>query len=139
MRQVTDMESGEVFEALDSDLVGTEVYDYGTFRRAAMAVSREHRKAISEAEMTGKALAVAEADYHRHLAGSVAWLKAEHGSTIAETLAKGQPEVKDAKEERDVAAAHDRAAMERIRLCRDDRAVLLTMGAWSRQAGGWGE
>jgi predicted ATPase len=111
-------------------------YDYAGFRRAAQTISREHRDAINAGERAGKALAVAESEYHKHLAITVSRLRPE-GATVAETLAKGEPMVRQAKEERDQAAAIDRAAMERIRLCRDDRAVLLAMGAWSRQVNGW--
>jgi hypothetical protein len=139
MRTLADPDTGEVYEVLDHDLTGSEPYDYPQFRRAAMTVSREHRKAITDAELAGKALAGAEGAYHKQLAVAVGTLKVAHGSTIAETLAKGVDSVKAAKEARDEAAARDRAAMERVRLCRDDRAVLLTMGAWSRQAGDWNE
>lgn len=139
MRQVADIETGEIMEALDSDLVGAEPYSYDTFRRMSMTVSREHRKTIKEAKETGEALAEAEAEYHKQLALAVIKLKPEHGSTIAETLAKGEHEVQVAKEARDVASANDRAAMERIRLCRDDRNVAAALGYWSREAGaeGW--
>lgn len=137
MKPLLDPETGELYEALDSDLVGSEPYDYASFRRAAMTVSREHRAAIAEAQGAGNTLAHAEGEYHRELAMAVGRLKGEHGATIAETLAKGESPVRQAKEARDAAGAREKAAMERIRLCRDDRAVLLTMGAWSRQMGPW--
>lgn len=114
----------------------TEPYDYDQFRRKAQAVSAEHQQAIDASEQTGKDLAHAEAEYHKQLAIAVGRLKPQ-GATVAETLAKGCPEVVSAKESRDQCAAIDRAAMERIRLCRDDRAVLLTLGAWSRAAEAW--
>lgn len=134
MRTLVDPDSGEIYEILDDALVGAEPYDYAAFRRAAMTVSREHRKAIGEAEAAGRALAAREAEYHRELALAVGAMKPLHGATIAETLAKGEGNVRTAKEARDAAGARERASMERVRLCRDDRAVLLTMGAWSRAA-----
>lgn len=139
MRQVADCETGDIFEALDSDLVGAEPYDYASFRRMSMTVSRQHRTAISESARTGEDLARAEAAYHKALAIAVARLKPIHGSTIAETLAKGEDTVQEAKEDRDVCSAKDRAAMETIRLVRADRDAAQSMGYWSREAGadGW--
>jgi hypothetical protein len=139
MRQVADTATGEILEVLDADLVGSEPYDYASFRRMSTTVSREHRATIAETEQTGEALAAAEADYHKQLAVVVARLKVVHGATIAETLAKGEDRVKEAKEARDIAAAKDRAAMERVRLCRADRDAAQAMGYWSREADsdGW--
>lgn len=139
MRQVADTETGEIMEVLDADLVGAEPYDYSSFRHMSMTVSREHRATIAETEETGEGLAKAEAEYHKQLAIAVARLKPIHGATIAETLAKGEKPVVEAKEARDVAAAKDRAAMERVRLCRADRDAAQAMGYWSRESGaeGW--
>ena len=139
MRQLVDPVTGEAFEVLDADLVASEPYDYSSFRRMSMTVSREHRAAIKTTENTGKALARAEAQYHKQLALAVSTLKAEHGATIAEALAKGESRVQIAKEARDCAAAEDRAAMETVRLCRHDRDAAQAMGFWSREAGaeGW--
>lgn len=139
MRQVADTETGEIMEVLDADIVGAEPYDYSSFRRMSMTVSREHRATIAETEATGTSLAKAEAEYHKQLALAVARLKPDHGATVAETLAKGEKPVVKAKEDRDIAAAKDRAAMERVRLCRADRDAAQAMGYWSRESGaeGW--
>lgn len=140
MRIAVDEETGEVYEIVDnSELVGDEPYAYGQFRRAQMASSRQQREAITAYSQAGINLARAERDYHRELAIAVGRLKAQHGATVAETLAKGDEKVSDAKDARDACVALERAAMERIRLCRDDRSALLVMGAWSRQANadGW--
>jgi len=138
MRIVVDPETGEQYEVLDDQLVGAEPYDYAGFRRMSMTVSREHRAAINAAEASGKKLAKATKEYRKQLALAVGRLKPQ-GATVAEVLAKGTDAVLEAKEEMDSAAAEDRAAMERIRLCRDDRGNALTMGAWSREANsdGW--
>jgi hypothetical protein len=138
---LVDPVSGEQVEVLDEATLLSEAnpYDFASYKRMTMSVSTEHRQAIMASESSGKALASAEAQYHKALAIAVGRLKAQHGSTIAETLAKGEETVTAAKEARDSAAAVDRAAMERVRLCRDDRAAALTMGAWSRESGaeGW--
>lgn len=107
-------------------------YDFDEFRRLSQQVGKEHRDAIDAAEDSGRQLAKADAEYHRALAVEVAGCKQEFGATVAETMAKGSSRVREAKEARDAAAARDRAAMERIRLARDDRASLLTLGAWSK-------
>lgn len=112
-------------------------YSIDEFKAAANRVTGEHREAVDASEGTGEALARAERKYHRELAIQVAMAKQEFGATVAETMAKGHSGVLDAKEERDIAAVKDRAAMERIRLCRDDRQVLLTAGAWSRSQEAW--
>jgi len=99
---------------------------------SARTIGQEHRDAISESEDIGRLLAKADADYHRKLAVQVAMAKHEFGATVAETMAKGHSEVVEAKEQRDIAAARDRAIMERIRLSRDDRQALLSIAGWSR-------
>lgn len=139
MRVLQDPATGELVEIFDDEAVQDEgkAYSYTEFRRAALSMSKEHRGAVNESDEAGKALAAAEADYHRKLAVAVVRAKQEHGATVAETLAKGDEEVALAKDKRDAEAARDRAAMERVRLCRDDRAILLTMGAWSRASEQW--
>jgi hypothetical protein len=137
---VTDTETGELFEVLDADLISdSEPYDYAGFRRMCMTISAQHRKAIADSRQTGVALARAEAEYHRQLAITIPRMKAEHGATGAEALAKGEPDVKAAKEARDIAAAVDRAAMETVRLVRSDRDAAQAMGYWSRESAsaGW--
>jgi hypothetical protein len=139
MRQVADIETGDIYEALDSDLVGGEPYDYAGFRRMSMAVSRQHRSAIRAAKDAGITLARAKAEYHRQVALAIPGMKAEHGATIAEQMAKGEPDVKEAKEAMDIAEANERAAMETVRLVRSDRDAAQAMGYWSRESAsaGW--
>lgn len=140
MRIVIDPETGEQYEVLDNDLIGAEPYDYGQYRRMTMTISREHRKAIKAAKEAGNAVGVATSNYHRELALTIPRMKVEHGSaTLAEQLAKGEETVRQAKEQLIVAEANERAAMETVRMIRDDRSSALTMGAWSREANadGW--
>lgn len=99
---------------------------------SARAIGGEHRKAIADSERIARTLAHADKDYHKHLAVQIAMAKHEFGATVAETLAKGHSDVLEAKERRDIAAAEDRATMERIRLARDDRQALLSIAGWSR-------
>lgn len=139
MRQVADIVTGEIYEAADADLVGSEPYDYASFRRMSMTVSRQHRTAIQAAKDSGIALARAKAEYHRQVALAIPGMKAEHGATIAEQMAKGEPVVQGAKEEMDIAEAEDRSAMETVRLVRSDREAAQSLGYWSREANadGW--
>lgn len=139
MRQVADIETGEIYEALDADLVDVEPYDYASFRRMSMTVSRQHRSAIRAAKDAGVTLARAKAAYHRQVALAIPGMKAEHGATIAEQMAKGEPDVQEAKEAMDIAEANERAAMETVRLVRSDREAAQSLGYWSREADadGW--
>jgi Xaa-Pro aminopeptidase len=54
-------------------------------------------------------------------------------------MAKGEPDVKEAKEAMDIAEANERAAMETVRLVRSDRDAAQAMGYWSRESAsaGW--
>ena len=107
--------------------------DLHQFERSARTIGGEHRKAIDDSETSARDLSRAEGEYHKALAVETAMAKQEFGSaTMAETMAKGSPRVTNAKLERDVAAAKDRAAMERVRLSRDDRQALLSIAGWSR-------
>lgn len=139
MRQVADIETGEIYEAADSDLVGSEPYDYASFRRMSMTVSRQHRSAIQAAKDSGIILARAKTEYHRQVALAIPGMKAEHGATVAEQMAKGELAVSEAKEAMDIAEANDRSAMETVRLVRSDRDAAQSLGYWSREADadGW--
>ena len=106
--------------------------DLEGLERSARDIAGEHRAAINESESIATKLAKADAVYHRELATQIALAKMEHGSTVAETLAKGTTEVTEAKEARDILTAKDRATMERIRLSRDDRQALLAIAGWSK-------
>lgn len=107
-------------------------YDFDQFRQFAQAVGKEHREAIDACEKAGKAVANAEKTYRALLSRAVTTCKEGHGATIAETLAKGEDDVAQAKELLTVAEAEDRAAVQRVRLAEADRSVLLTMGSWSK-------
>lgn len=139
MRVLADPETGELVEVLPSDVSATEPYDFADYKRANMQASRDHRQALSDLREAEKTAAKADADYHRELAKAVLEAKAEHGSTVAETIAKGTEAVADAREARLAAEGLARAAMEKVRLTRDDRAALAAMGEWSKKANadGW--
>lgn len=139
MRVLVDPEDGELVEVLPDDVASTEPYDYADYRRANLQATREHREALRELREAEKTAARSDANYHRELAIAVGQMKAEHGATVAETMAKGEAKVAEAREKRLADEALARAAMEKVRLCRDDRAALAAMGSWSRQANadGW--
>lgn len=139
MKLLLDPDTGELVEALPEDTVRAEPYDYADFRRAVMANSREHRQALTAYEQASAQAATAEVAYRKALALALPGVKAEHGATIAEAMAKGLDSVSEALDAKLAADALERAAMERIRLCRDDRVALGGLGSWSREANadGW--
>lgn len=139
MKILVDSDTGELYEALPSDIVGGEPYDYADYRRSVMAQSREHREALKELREAIKKAAEAEARYRQELAKVLVEKKAEHGATVAPDLAKGDGRVVTLRAERDVAAGMVDVAKERLRLCQQDRAALQRMGEWSRDANadGW--
>lgn len=139
MRTLLDPESGDLVEVLDEHTVGGEPYDYGLYRASVMTQSRQHRKAISDAEEAGKDVGRKMGAYRLQLSLAIPRMKQEHGATVAEAMAKGEESVRTAHEELIAAQAIERAAMERVRLCRDDRDAGRQLGAWSREANpdGW--
>lgn len=140
MRVLVDPESGEMVEVLPEAVIGPqEPYDYANYRRACFAASREHREALAAHDAAATEAARAESTYRKELAIGVLKAKTEHGSTIAETIAKGSDKVADAHEAMVIAQAKERTAMEKVRLCRDDADRLSSMGFWSREADadGW--
>lgn len=139
MRTLLDPATGELVEVLDEATIGGEPYDYGAFRASVMTQSRQHREAISAAETAGKDVASKTKAYRLALALAIPRMKQEHGATVAEAMAKGEEEVATANENLIAAQAIERAAMERVRLCRDDRDALGSLGYWSREANpdGW--
>lgn len=106
--------------------------DLEQFEASAKTIGEEHRAAIRASETSGKELAHAERDYLAELVATIPAESQMWGKTLAENMAKGQLKVREKKAARDIAAAKDRAAMERVRLARDDRQALLAIAAWSR-------
>ena len=128
-----DPESGEVVEVLDSDTVGVGGYDLEQARRAVMAQTREKREALAAYEQAVGAKATAQGEYHRIKALALLVAKEDHGATVAESVAKGEPEVVEARENMLAAEGLERAAQERLRLCSEDRASIHRLIEWSAQ------
>jgi hypothetical protein len=139
VRVLVDPQTGEVYEALDADLVGGEPYDYAGARRAVMSATRERRQAERDFRAAVKEKGEAQAEYRRLKARATLEAKKEHGSTIAETLAQGTEPVAAAYERRIIAEGLEKAAGERLRLCSEDRASLHRLIEWSRESDpdGW--
>src|SRR6185437_3299643 len=139
MRVVADVNTGELMEVVDGDLIGGEPYDYAAFRRSSMTVRRQHQDAIERTKETGTALAAAEKEYRKQLALAMPRMKDQYGATNAEAMAKVEKPVADAREALLIAEYEDRAAMEEVRLVRADRETAQACGYWSREAGsdGW--
>lgn len=134
MKVYADTDTGELVEALPGDIVGTEPYDYAQAKRAVMAATRERRDAERELRDAVERKGRAEAEYRKALAQGILRAKGEHGATVAEAVAKGTDKVADAKAEATIADGLVRAALERLRLCSEDRASLHRLIEWSRQA-----
>lgn len=140
MRVYVDTETGEMVEALPSDVVGPEEpYRYADWRRAVMACTRETRQAIRDHETAVRQKARAQSTYRKLKAQKIIREKMEHGSTIAEAVAFSDEELVKAYEDRIIAEGLEKAAQERVRLCSEDRASLHRLGEWSRAANadGW--
>lgn len=99
---------------------------------SARTIAGEHKDAIDNSEKTGEDLARKSAAYHKAVAIAIPVESATWGKTVAEAMAKGTDDVQKALVERDIAAVKDRAAMERVRLARDDRSALLALNARSQ-------
>lgn len=136
MRVYVDTETGELVEALPSDVSNREPYTYEQAKRAVLQATRERRDAERELRAAVTEKGDAEADYRRKLASHLLIAKSEHGATVAEAAAKGVEEVAEAKRRAVVAEGLVRAALERLRLCSEDRASLHRLIEWSMRAPG---
>lgn len=133
MRTLVDPQTGEAVEVLESDTVGVGAYDLPQARRAVMSQTREKREALAELENAVSAKATAQGQYRRLLAQAMMAVKAEHGATVSEQVAKGQDDVVEARENMVASEGMERAALERLRLCGEDRASIHRLIEWSAQ------
>lgn len=136
MRVLIDPETGEMVEVLPNDVAGLEPYDFAQAKRAVMNATRERRTAERELREAVNTKAKAQSHYRKVKATAILKAKAEHGATVADTVASGQPDVAQAYEERIAAEGLERAAQERLRLCSEDRASLHRLIEWSMAAPG---
>lgn len=132
MRVLVDPQTGELVEVLPEHTHGAEPYDFAQAKRAVMAATRERREAERAYRDAVQTKAASEAIYRRELAKAVLLAKAEHGATVAEVTAKGEPAVVEAREAMIAAEGMERAAQERLRLCSEDRASLHRLIEWSQ-------
>lgn len=139
MRLLVDPETGEAVEVLPDLAIGTEPYDFAGYKRATMASTRETRAVLAELDAAIQEKADSEEHYLVLKARAVRAAKAEHGATVAEDLAKGDPGVAASYGRRDKARETVRAWQARLRLCSEDRTSLHRLGEWSREADpdGW--
>jgi hypothetical protein len=139
MRVLVDPESGELVEHLPTDLAATDPYDYAEAKRAVMAATRETREVLRQLDAAIVEKADAEKDYLVRKARAMEVAKREHGATVAEDVAKGEPAVAEAYARRDRSRERVRALQARARLCSEDRASLHRLIEWSREADpdGW--
>jgi len=136
VRVLIDPETGEMVEVAPSDVVGTEPYDYAQAKRVGLSLTRETRQTLRELEAAGKAKAEAERAYREALSKAILRAKNEHGATVAESVAKGYPEVAEARERMIAAEARERMLLEKRRLHSEDRATFHRWVEWSMGAPG---
>jgi multidrug resistance efflux pump len=132
VRILVDPDTGELLEVEDRFLSDWTPYDYRQAKAAVMRASHERREAEKRYREAVQKKGEAEASYRRLLALAVVEAKAEHGSTLAVSIAKGREDVAQAKEDALVAEGMVYAALERLRLCSEDRQSLSQLIAWSR-------
>lgn len=132
MRILVDPDTGELLEVEDRFIQNWVPYDYREAKAAVMRASVERREAEKAYREAVTKRGSAEAAYRRLLALAVVEAKAQHGSTLAVSIAKGREDVAQAKEDSLVAEGMVYAALERLRLCTEDRQSLSQLIAWSR-------
>jgi hypothetical protein len=141
VRVYADQTTGELVEHLPADMVGLEVYDYRQAKAAHMRASVERRKAQQAYETAIREMAAAERGYRSELAKAMLRAKDEHGATVAESMAKGDEKVLEARERYVIADGMRYAALEVIRNCDGDRQGIAQLVRWSQavSTGPWGE
>lgn len=141
MQILADPATGELVEVLELNVVGLQPYDYREAKAAIMRSSRERREAVTAYERAIEEVGAAEREYRMTLAQEVLKAKQEHGSTVAEQVAKGAPRVLEARERFTIAEGMKYAALERIRTVDGDKQGIAQLVKWSQAqaTGPWGE
>jgi hypothetical protein len=141
MRVLADPDTGELVEVVPEAVLGLTPYDYREAKAASMRASLERRKAEGEYREAVTEKGRTEASYRRLKSQAVVEAKVEHGSTLANQIAAGREDVAQAKEDALVAEGMVYAALERLRLCSEDRQSLIGLVAWSRAVAleAWGD
>jgi hypothetical protein len=139
VRTLVDPDTGELVEVLPGDVSETDPYSYEQAKRAVMGATREKRDALRRYEAAIAAKASAEKDYLVKKARAMERMRPIHGATMAEDMAKGEPEVAEAFRVRDEARDMVHAWRARLLLSSEDRASLNRLMEWSREAdpNGW--
>jgi hypothetical protein len=141
MKILADPVTGELVEVLETSVLGLQPYDFREAKAAHMRASLERREAVAAYTAAIEELGKAERQYRMVLAQEMLKAKGEHGATIAEQVAKGEPRVLEARERFTVAEGMKYAALERIRTCDGDRTSVSQLVKWSEAVatGPWGE
>jgi hypothetical protein len=141
LKAYMDVDTGEMVEFLPEQMNDLTPYSFREAKAAAMRCSSQRRQAVTVYEEAIKKLAAAENEYRKQLALEVLNQKRIGPSTTAEVLAKGEPQVRAARERYTLADGMRYAALEAIRGCDGDRQGVAQLSAWSRGValGPWGE
>jgi hypothetical protein len=132
VRILADPTTGELVEVEDRFCHDWTPYDFREAKAAHMRASVERRDAEEKYREAQQERAKKEVHYRKLLSDAVVNAKAEHGSTLAIAIAKGDPGVVKAKEEALVAEGLVFAWRERLTLCSEDREGIKQLVAWSR-------
>jgi hypothetical protein len=130
---LVDPDTGELVEVVEEVVLDLTPYDYRQAKAAVMRASLERREAEKAYRTAIREKAAAERAYRTVLSSEMLEAKVEHGATMAEAVAKGTQKVSEAKERAIIAEGMVYAALERLRLCTEDRQSLSQLIAWSRQ------
>lgn len=141
MKPVTDLETGELLEVLDTELVGLQPYSFREAKAAHMRASVERRKIVERLKMAVREQGTAEAVYRRELARGILTEKQDLGATVAEAVAKGREEVMDARQRLVIAEGMVRATQEELKGADGDRTGIAQLVKWSEavSTGPWGD
>lgn len=110
----------------------SQPWDFGSAMANVNAAKTAQQTAIENFKTASKEAAEAERAYRKKLAERILSNKAEHGSTVAADLARGEPAVADLRYTRDVKAGVRDAAEQVLWKIKDDRRDLGRFIDWSK-------
>jgi len=132
MRLLTDPESGEMVEVAETDILDLTPYDYSEAKRAHHAASKYYFSLVNRFRDAKNAEGEAERNYRRLLAIRVMEKRGEGAAaTLAETLAKGDEDVAEAKKQTIIAAGECSAIWHLLELARANFVTISQLTKWS--------
>ena len=135
MRILVDPETGEPVEVAEGDVLGLQPYDFAEAKRAAYSVEMYYYKLVNQFRDAKNAEAAAERDYRRLLATRIIEKREVERvpATLAETLAKGDEDVAEAKAETIRASGEVTAVWHLLELAKAMFVTVSQMTKWSER------